>query len=319
MLVGSGILNRGSYEDLCLLGHKAMQSVESHSSVWRYMPLCLRIASCCFLACHILRPRRWRWYVRPKHQLTFNRLHGVISQKIRLIISIYCNRNTEINKQTRHLRILSIYFRQSKPLKVIIQFCWFCFKIHIGWCWNTKQCDMKAFVACLISFPETPSTIYFQPSLPVNPTLHHKPHPLARSVPWTSWMDGSPKRHNVSMLRTVPTAVWRHPTRFVSVWTHSSSLRSTTLFQLHCSHSVKWKHSSVHRIWKRRYWHTFQYLTCIGLQKFTKSLKTWRRTEAGTRNLPKTQQDCQPCTKTFVGNITVNRDLNWKGHIISSW
>jgi hypothetical protein len=102
-------------------------------------------------------------------------------------------------------------------LKVIIKFCWFCFNPHIGRCWNTKQYDMKAFVACLISFPETSSPIYFPPPLPVNPSFllnisdafTTNPHPLARSVPWTSWMDGSPNKHNVSMLQTVPTAVWR--------------------------------------------------------------------------------------------------------------
>jgi hypothetical protein len=43
------------------------------------------------LACHLLshwylarliQPWRWRWYVPLKRQLTFNRLHSVISQKI---------------------------------------------------------------------------------------------------------------------------------------------------------------------------------------------------------------------------------------------
>jgi hypothetical protein len=35
-----------------------------------------------FLAWIILRYWRWRLYVSPKHRLTFNGLHGVISQKI---------------------------------------------------------------------------------------------------------------------------------------------------------------------------------------------------------------------------------------------
>jgi hypothetical protein len=40
-----------------------------------------------FLAWLILRPWRWRLYVPLKHRLTFNRLHGVISQKIVLSIA----------------------------------------------------------------------------------------------------------------------------------------------------------------------------------------------------------------------------------------
>jgi hypothetical protein len=40
-----------------------------------------------FLARLILRPRRWRRYVPPKRRLTFNGLHGVISQKIVLFSS----------------------------------------------------------------------------------------------------------------------------------------------------------------------------------------------------------------------------------------
>jgi hypothetical protein len=34
-----------------------------------------------------LRPWRWGWYVPPKHQLTLNGLHGVISQKMVLFIT----------------------------------------------------------------------------------------------------------------------------------------------------------------------------------------------------------------------------------------
>jgi hypothetical protein len=39
-----------------------------------------------FLARLILRPWRWRRHVLPKRRLTFNGLHGVISQKIRFFI-----------------------------------------------------------------------------------------------------------------------------------------------------------------------------------------------------------------------------------------
>jgi hypothetical protein len=53
--------------------------------------LCCRAAwhlrSRCFLAQLILRPWGWRRYVRTKRRLTFNGLHGVISQKIVLFIT----------------------------------------------------------------------------------------------------------------------------------------------------------------------------------------------------------------------------------------
>jgi hypothetical protein len=35
----------------------------------------------------IIRPWRWRWHVPPKRPLTFNGLHGVISQKMELFIT----------------------------------------------------------------------------------------------------------------------------------------------------------------------------------------------------------------------------------------
>jgi hypothetical protein len=41
---------------------------------------------CWFLAWLIFRPRRWRRHVPPKRRLTFNELHGVISQKIVLLV-----------------------------------------------------------------------------------------------------------------------------------------------------------------------------------------------------------------------------------------
>jgi hypothetical protein len=43
--------------------------------------LCLILASHWFLPWIILRPWRWRQHVPPELQLTFNELHGVISQK----------------------------------------------------------------------------------------------------------------------------------------------------------------------------------------------------------------------------------------------
>jgi hypothetical protein len=43
--------------------------------------LCLLPASCWFIAWLIFRPRRWRRNFPGKRRLTFNGLHGVISQK----------------------------------------------------------------------------------------------------------------------------------------------------------------------------------------------------------------------------------------------
>jgi hypothetical protein len=50
--------------------------------------LCLLPASCWFLTWLTLRPWRWRQYVPPKRWLTFIGLHGVISQEIRVVLSI---------------------------------------------------------------------------------------------------------------------------------------------------------------------------------------------------------------------------------------
>jgi hypothetical protein len=45
------------------------------------------LLSCWFFAQLILWPWRWRRYAPLKHRLTFNWLHGVISQKIALFIT----------------------------------------------------------------------------------------------------------------------------------------------------------------------------------------------------------------------------------------
>jgi hypothetical protein len=48
---------------------------------------CLLLTSCWFLASFIIRPWRWRRHVPPKRRLIFNKLHGVISQKIELFMT----------------------------------------------------------------------------------------------------------------------------------------------------------------------------------------------------------------------------------------
>jgi hypothetical protein len=47
---------------------------------------CFLHASSCFLSCIILQPWRWGRHVPPKGQLTFTRLHNVVSQKTELFI-----------------------------------------------------------------------------------------------------------------------------------------------------------------------------------------------------------------------------------------
>jgi hypothetical protein len=65
--------------------------------------LCSRLwllpASSWFLAWLILRPWRWRRYVRPKRRLTFNGLHGVISQQTEHFITTAVR-----TSNPRHLR-----------------------------------------------------------------------------------------------------------------------------------------------------------------------------------------------------------------------
>jgi hypothetical protein len=53
----------------------------------KYIYNCLLPASLWFLTWLILRSWSWRWHVPPKRRLTFNGLHGVISQKTEPIIT----------------------------------------------------------------------------------------------------------------------------------------------------------------------------------------------------------------------------------------
>jgi hypothetical protein len=69
------------------LGYNAVQSVESQRLFRRNIfPSSQVPASCWFFAWFILRPGRQR-HVSPKRRLTFNRLQGIISQKIGLFIT----------------------------------------------------------------------------------------------------------------------------------------------------------------------------------------------------------------------------------------
>jgi hypothetical protein len=54
---------------------------------WRALPSGIQRRVTCLLLARLIRPWRWRRYVPPKRQLTFNGLHGVISQKIALFIT----------------------------------------------------------------------------------------------------------------------------------------------------------------------------------------------------------------------------------------
>jgi hypothetical protein len=86
----------GGYEESYLLGYNAVQSIESQPTFRRNMsPTSAGSKKKSSSACHllsrwfltrlILRPWRLRRHVPPKRQLTFNWLHGAISQKIWLL------------------------------------------------------------------------------------------------------------------------------------------------------------------------------------------------------------------------------------------
>jgi hypothetical protein len=84
--------------ELYHLGQNVVQSVESQPTVRRNVSplssgsknkqrLCSLPALCWLFAWLILRSSRWRRRIPPNNQLTFNGLHGVISQKIELFIA----------------------------------------------------------------------------------------------------------------------------------------------------------------------------------------------------------------------------------------
>jgi hypothetical protein len=58
-----------------------------------------------YLAQHIPRLWRWRWYVPPKRRLTFNGLHGFISQMIVFLIQWQLRRRNECLKTSVQWRI----------------------------------------------------------------------------------------------------------------------------------------------------------------------------------------------------------------------
>jgi hypothetical protein len=66
-----------------------LEYVQKNTIFWHITPCssACHLLSRWFLARLILRPWRWERYVPPKRLLTFNGLHGVISQKIVLFIT----------------------------------------------------------------------------------------------------------------------------------------------------------------------------------------------------------------------------------------
>jgi hypothetical protein len=69
-------------------------------------------ALCWFLAWLILQPWRWKQHVPQKHWLSFNGIHGIISQKTELFITTasnhtYLNSDFYVPKVTKDLEIIS--------------------------------------------------------------------------------------------------------------------------------------------------------------------------------------------------------------------
>jgi hypothetical protein len=80
-------------EEFCPLGYTSMLSGESHlvlSSSWW------------FFASPTLQPWRWRRYVLPRRLLTFNGLHCVMSQKVKLFTSTAVRISNPTSMTMRH-------------------------------------------------------------------------------------------------------------------------------------------------------------------------------------------------------------------------
>jgi hypothetical protein len=93
----------GGYEEFYLLGYDTMQSVETKPTFRRntfsrlQAEFCLLLASCWFLAWLILRPWICRRHIPPKSPLKMNGLYGVISMKIKQLLSLMEERETNLN------------------------------------------------------------------------------------------------------------------------------------------------------------------------------------------------------------------------------
>jgi hypothetical protein len=87
------------------------------------LPPACRLFSRWFLACLILRPWRWRRHVPPECLLTFNGLHGFLSQKTELFV-ITAVRASDPTYLYRCAEVLSSsckYFRGSAAVNAILQ------------------------------------------------------------------------------------------------------------------------------------------------------------------------------------------------------
>jgi hypothetical protein len=103
---------RGGYEQFYLQGYNAMYPLKVN---WRFRGTCClqgqrtsqakkrseakrskakqTLLATCFMLVSwlILQPWKWKWHVPPKCQLSFNGLHGVISQNTETFIIVVCS------------------------------------------------------------------------------------------------------------------------------------------------------------------------------------------------------------------------------------
>jgi hypothetical protein len=78
----------------------------------------------CFMLFCLARPWRWRRYVPPRRRWTFNRLHGVISQKIAVFVL----------PRTRFFKISTSESLNVVYLSAILGFTWAaCMELHWQW------------------------------------------------------------------------------------------------------------------------------------------------------------------------------------------
>jgi hypothetical protein len=80
---------------------------------------------------HLLRPWRWRRHFPPKCRLTFNWLHGVISQKIELFITTAVRTSNPTSAGTLGIKWLCINFWTS-TMEITRTYLYTCVGLHIN-------------------------------------------------------------------------------------------------------------------------------------------------------------------------------------------
>jgi hypothetical protein len=107
----------------------------------------------------ILRPWRWRRYVPPKRQLTFNGLHGIVSQKIEVFIT------TAVRTSNPTLEVCSEHYARSTwaafVTRTMCQWYECSSSIHVRCSMSTSTVATEAWIlSCLQLLQINPLTWY---------------------------------------------------------------------------------------------------------------------------------------------------------------